>query len=374
MQATQLSFNEVLSVVKRVGHLRTVAVLGENGVGKTALFYAMKQDPQFADHIMVDPIDGTQLDTGSVWIPDVDRDLGISRELPNERFGVNRANQRGVNGSKPVVIFVDEFLKAPQFVKNMLAPVIYERRVGSYHLPEGSIVFIASNLSAEGLGDTLQAHLQSRIIPLHMRKPTAEEWVHNFAIPRGLHEAVIAYVLQHPHVMDSFLDYEPGGKYAGRDLARENGLIFNPRVSKGAFASPRTLHAASDVLRTCEGVVSDQALEAALDGTIGMAASRGLGAFVRFGRDLCAFERVLADPDNAPISDNPSAQLLQVVQFVTRVTDRAGAEATSQYVLRMRAEMQSVFINSITQSSKLALYVTVAAFTKMMAEHRIFSA
>ena len=37
-----LSFKQVQSLVATVGHKRTVIVEGENGIGKTALFHALK--------------------------------------------------------------------------------------------------------------------------------------------------------------------------------------------------------------------------------------------------------------------------------------------------------------------------------------------
>mgnify|MGYP003338844823 FL=1 len=106
-----LSFTQVCNLIASVGHKRTIIVEGENGIGKTALFHALKRMPKFANHIAVDPIDCTQLSDGSVWMPDLDRENGISRELPNERFGMSKHNQHGVNGSKPVLIMLDEIAK-----------------------------------------------------------------------------------------------------------------------------------------------------------------------------------------------------------------------------------------------------------------------
>ena len=62
-----LSFKQVTQLIKAVGHKRTIIVEGENGIGKTALFHALKAMPKFANHIAVDPIDCTQLSDGSVW-------------------------------------------------------------------------------------------------------------------------------------------------------------------------------------------------------------------------------------------------------------------------------------------------------------------
>jgi hypothetical protein len=307
-------------------------------------------------------------------MPDLDRENGVSRELPNERFGVSKHNQLGVNGSKPIVCFLDEVAKAPQFIKNVLAPIIYERRVGNYHMPEGSVVFCATNLAVEGLGDSIQAHLRNRLVFVKMRKPTADEWV-KWAIDSGkVHSSVIAFVAQYPQVMDSFLDYEKGGKHEGKTLASDNGMIFNPKSTALAYATPRSLVAASDVLTEGEGVLDDDTLEAALTGTVGSVTAENMGSFIRFGRDITPLERVLRDPATAPISENPTAQLVQIFQFVSRVDNRADAEKIVDYVWRMRGEMQSLFCNSVAQSQRVAMYVTLSNFGRMLASHKIFFA
>ena len=366
-----LSFTQVLNLIASVGDKRTVIVEGENGIGKTALFHALKRMPKFANHIAVDPVDCTQLSDGSVWMPDLDRENGISRELPNERFGVNKHNQRGINGAKPVMVMLDEIAKAPQFIKNVLAPIIYERRVGNYHFVEGSVVFCATNLSVEGLGDSIQAHLRNRLVFVKMRKPTADEWV-KWAADAGINPTVIAFVHNEPRVMQSFLDYEKGGMYDGKNMSKDNGFVFNPKSTQLAYASPRSLAAAGDVLDGCMNVVDDDTLEAALVGSVGETTAQAMASFVRFGRDICDYDRVIKDPENAPMSNNPTAQLIQVFQFVSRVADRKEAEAIVKYVWRMRAEMQSIFCNTVATSQRVAMFATINEFGKMLSEHKIF--
>ena len=325
----------------------------------------------FANHIAVDPIDCTQLSDGSVWMPDLDRENGVSRELPNERFGVSKFNQRGINGAKPIMVFLDELAKSPQFIKNVLAPIVYEQRVGNYHFVEGSVVVAATNLAIEGLGDSIQAHLRNRLVFVKMRKPTSDEWV-KWATDNGINPMVIAFVNNEPRVMQSFMDYEKGGMFEGKDLSKDNGFIFNPRSVQIAYASPRSLAAAGDILDEGMGVLDDDTLEAALVGTVGATTAEAMSSFVRFGRDICDYARVIADPDKAPLSDNPTAQLIQVFQFVSRVADRKEAEAIVKYVWRMRAEMQSIFCNTVATSQRVALFATINEFGKMLSEHKIF--
>ena len=169
-----LTHSQIVDLIKAVGHKRTVLIMGENGTGKSWLHRTLSADPFFADHIKPAPIDCTQLSDGSLFMPDIDRERGVSTELPNERLGVSRSNQRGVNGSKPVLVMFDEIAKVPQYVKNMIAPMLYDRRVGTFYMPEGSMVFAATNLAVEGLGDTLQAHLRNRQIVVKMRKATGD--------------------------------------------------------------------------------------------------------------------------------------------------------------------------------------------------------
>lgn len=363
-----LPMNEVAALVKGFGDIRTPIVQGENGVGKTAILHSFKSDPYFANHIIIDPIDCTQLSDGSIWMPDIDREMGVSRELPNERLGVSRTNQKGVNGSRPVVICLDELAKAKQFIKDILAPIVYERRVGGYYLPEGSVVFACTNLSVEGLGDSIQAHLRNRLVQLHMRKPTVKEWVQNFAIPKGLSPELIAACDQHPKVFDSFMDYEPGcgGKYSGKSM-NDNPYIFNPRASQDAYVTPRSLHAASDLIKRKDRY-SDIGLDAALTGTLGGAFAKDLGAFIRFGNEIPEYSRVIADPAKCPIAKNPTAQIVQVFQFVTNVDGQEEAEAIVEYVHRMRGEMQGLFVNSVANSTRLGAFAKVKEFGAMLKE------
>ena len=366
-----LSASQVVSLVAAIGDKRTVIVEGENGIGKTALFHALRKLPKFADHIAVQPIDCTQLSDGSVWMPDLDRENGVSRELPNERFGVSTFNQLGVNNSKPILVGLDEIAKAPQFIKNVLAPIIYERRVGNLSMPEGSVVVCFTNLSIEGLGDSIQAHLRNRLVFVKMRKPSADEWV-KWATDNRVNPMIIAFVSNEPRVMQSFLEYEKGGMFEGKDLSKDNGFIFNPKSMQLAYATPRSLVAASDILDAGLGVLDDDTLEAALVGTVGATTAEALSSFIRFGREICEYSRVIKTPDTAPLSDNPTAQLIQVFQFVTRVADRTEAEAIVKYVWRMRAEMQSIFCNTVATSQRVALFATINEFGRMLAEHKIF--
>ena len=68
----------------------------------------------------------------------------------------------------------------------------------------------------------------------------ADEWV-KWATDNGINPMIIAFVSNEPRVMQSFLDYEKGGMFEGKDLSKDNGFIFNPKSMQLAYATPRSL-------------------------------------------------------------------------------------------------------------------------------------
>lgn len=365
-----LSARQVRNLIKAVGHKRTVLVEGEAGSGKTSIHYALQADPQFAGYYAPKPIDCTQLSDGSLVMPDIDRSRGVSRELPNERLGVNEENHAGIPGSTPVLMCFDEIAKARQFVKDSIAPIVYERRVGNYVAPEGSIIFACTNLGEEGLGDSMQAHLRNRLVIVQMRKPTKDEWVQDFATPRGLNENVVAAAEMYPTVFQSFMDYRAGGAQAGRNLARDNPFIADPsNAAQGQVVTPRSLHAASDLVDAL-GALDSQTLQEALSGTVGAPFAANIMSMVRFGEQLPAYDRVVADPGGSPLPTNPTAQIVQVFQFVKQCKDKEEAEMLCVYVQRMREEMKSLFVNTIVNSHKMDKFALSKTFGDMLRTNR----
>lgn len=45
-----LSAEQIVNAIKAVGDKRTILVSGENGIGKTALYHALRADPAYASH------------------------------------------------------------------------------------------------------------------------------------------------------------------------------------------------------------------------------------------------------------------------------------------------------------------------------------
>lgn len=365
-----LSHADVASSIVADGASITTHILGETGIGKTAVGRMVaKSLPTHRFSI----VDATQISDGSITMPTIDPERGISDELPNARFGVSRTSQRGIDGSQPIILFIDEYNKASKYAKNALAPVIYDRRLGQFYLPDSSIVILASNLGVEGYGDTTQMFLKTREATLYMRKPTSEELVAH-ATEQGWEPEVIGFIHEYPQVCDSFLDYskEFGGKYAGRDQTKENQMILNPYVEQDKISSPRTLEFSSHVIRGAKAHnLPLHIVRSKLIGTVGESCALEMQAFFQSGQEAESFEKVVADPMAARLSSNPTVQLIQLFKFLTRVSDRTEAEAVTKYMARCREEMQILFCKRVSNTATLmSLFVTVAEFGTMMRNNR----
>ena len=197
------------------------------------------------------------------------------------------------------------------------------------------------------------------------------EWFENFAIPRGLNPVLLACCEENPMVFDSFLDYEVGGKYEGKSLRDDNPHIYNPKETQDAYASLRSLHAASDILDCMDELDSDT-LRLALQGTVGVSFASVLDSFIRFGKQLPSIALIRANPDEAPLPSNKIAQQVQVFQFITRTESREDAMAFTKYVMRMQPEMQSLFCRRVADSQRVGVYTTVAEFGRMLSDNKIY--
>jgi hypothetical protein len=308
---------------------------------------------------------------GSLWMPAIDVEAGVSRELPNEALGLSKSNQKGMNGARPVFLTFDEVGKSPRFIRNYLAPLVNERRLGGYYLPEGSIVLCLTNLAQEGLGDNIEAHFADRMVHLTVRKPTLDEWTTDFAVPKKLNAEVIAACHLYPSVFDSFLDYESGGKYAGKDMSKHNLYVTNPRIAQTKCATPRSIHAASDVVEVMSQL-DDDTLFASLEGTVGEAFAKDIMASIRFGRQLPAYEHVIASPDTVKLPTDAAPQIIQAFQFVARCA-REDVQSIVTYIQRLRPEVIGLFTNVVANNtSKAAMFAVNKQFGSMLASQRNF--
>ena len=326
-----LSLEQAKELILSIGWLRTVLLQGHMGTGKSSLLDEIAE--ALPDHIACF-FDCTTKDLGDITIPNIaklDDGTGYVTYLTNEELGAHN--------NKPIILMIDEFGKANPAVKNALLRLILERKIGSYTLHPDSIIFATTNLGSEGVGDLLPAHARNRITVVETKKPDAMDWV-EWGIGNGIDHTILGWVKDNPQVMQDFRDVPNPD---------DNQYIFHPKaVDRAAFCTPRSLHAASDILQNREGL-DDNTLTAALMGTIGTRAAMDFMAFLKLADQLPSLESIKNDPDNATVPTSASATCMVVFRSLSTV-ERDWMDAWMTYMLRLGTEFQSLFANGVRSS------------------------
>jgi hypothetical protein len=95
---------------------------------------------------------------------------------------------------RPAVLFLDELTAAAPWLQPTVYGLLQERRVGRHVLPAGVFVVAAGNTAEDGaIAYEMGTALSDRLLHLQV-EASAADWLDNYAVPRGLHPAVIAFV------------------------------------------------------------------------------------------------------------------------------------------------------------------------------------
>lgn len=351
------TLKEAEDMIVSCGSQATFHLMGEPGVGKTSMYKNIVDRTGYKGIY----IDAPNIELGELGIPIPNHETKTTRIYPNEQWGFHL--------DEPLVIFIDEFTKAMQGVKNMLHPMLNEpRMIMGIPLHEKTIVITAGNYTTDGVGDMMMSHSRNRISVVNIRKPQAGfnpdgsidahswgEWaVKNDVVPE-----VLAWVKNNPQVLASYLDpSQEGNKY-----------IFNPKEAQKSFVSPRSLVRASNILKhraDCTGT----AILCALEGTIGAPAARDLMAFVDVADSLPTWESIIKDPHTANVPQSPAALCLLAFSAVNRV-DRNTISKFFDYLKRTPKELQSVFcLTGMKNEEKKKTFLTSQSFVDWMRENQ----
>lgn len=338
-----LSIKECFDLVAVNGDLKSYVIEGPMGSGKSSMIEMARK--RFGDQYNYAVIDCTQWDVGDVNIPDVDKVAGVVRFLPNILLVGD--------GTKPMFVLLDELGKASRPVQNALLPVILERRVGAVKMHPGSIVFAATNLGAEGVGDLFQPHARNRVSFLEMRYPTNEEWI-NWMLDsvEDPPAAMLAWAKENPQLFHSFRQYSnnPG----------DNPYIFHPKEQRKSFVTPRSLYLASiELQEDRRSRVSANATRAAIAGNIGPRAALDLMAFVELADKMPTWDSIINDPEKATVpSDNAGAMILTMFSCVAKV-QKDTLNACMKYIERLPKEIQRMFCTQLIRVDSKQTWVAL---------------
>ena len=367
--STSITLNQLADAVAAVGTQRTIIARGEPGIGKSATLATLGK--RFPTHTTVYMDCQLLLDQGDFFYPAIEvTEAGtkVAKRVPLEDFEFSD----GV----PLIIMLDEIGKANKSVMNVLLTLIYDRRIGSRHLPAGSMVFATTNFASDGVGDFVAAHARSRAILAKVKKPhagfnhdgtvDADSWGY-WALGNDIAPELMAWVKSNQHCLDSYVDYDGKEKWS-------NPYPFHPTLGAESYVCPRSLHAASDIIKQRHILGTDLTM-ALLAGTCGESFARDISAFFVIKDRLTSVVAIAAAPDTAPVPDagDAVAQCVTVFNLVA-ATKPATVTAFVTYMQRIPKEYQALYARStMANADKQEVVVACEAFRKWsLANHWMF--
>jgi hypothetical protein len=252
---------ELPELLLNVATVRPVFLWGAPGIGKSSLVRA------FADSLGLACVSllGTQLAPEDlIGVPQIVD--GRSRFCPPEMIARD----------EPYCLFLDELNAASPDVQKAFYSLILDRRIGSYELPEGSIVIGAGNRATDNaLARPMASALINRLIHVHLRASAADwfEW----AGRSGIHPWVVDYLTERP---DQLWSQAP--------------------KTEEAFSTPRSWHMLSDALHSWGTPPGEEVLKVLAAGTLTPGHAAGFCGWVKIVRNAYGFEAVLKGEANWP--------------------------------------------------------------------------
>lgn len=147
---------------------------------------------------------------------------------------------------KNTILLLDEITSCPKRVQVAAYQLILDRRVGQYHLPEGTFVVALGNREDDdGVYIQLAGPLADRF-EIHYIDVDFRSWKFDFALKHGIH----------PYVVD-YLTFKPGALHTQE--AEKDSMVF---------ATPRSWKRVSDILKI-DSDVSKNVIKNKILGNIG---------------------------------------------------------------------------------------------------------
>ncbi len=284
-------------------------LVGEPGIAKTSITKWVHE--QVKDTHGYVYIDCPSTDVADVAVPMVDKDNGYCTMYPNKLWGLHEFT--------PKIFNLDEYSKASKQTKDCLHPLFNEDRIGSIEIHPDSVVIATGNLTSDGVGDILGGQTVNRIVVIHVRKPTPEEYC-AWGVSNGLNPSIMAFTHHNPKAL---------GSYIGMSDPSENELIYHPKRNNNTgvgYMSPRSLEKAGKVLDLFESLdvgseeemrVRDKQKRAALQGTVGAAGAAELMAFLAFADEIPSPREIMADPKGAVVPAKNGAQMMVAISALS---------------------------------------------------------
>lgn len=291
----------------------TVMLWGAPGIGKTSLVsqVAAEAGVGFKSVIahLYQPVDVL----GLPYVVDGRCDYAPPTVFPDG----DRDGSRGL-------FFIDELPNCVPAMQSAWGIVVLERSTKHYRFPPGWTIVCAGNRETDRAGSSrLVSALENRLIHVGV-EPSGDEFL-AFAVSRGLHPSVPAFLEERPDML----------------------LKFDPKSPERAFPSPRAWERVSDVMKLtlAEGPQGEM-----LKGAIGPGAAVEFIAFTKVFHELPRLADVLAGTAELSGIKRPDvmrAVVYSVLAWVGESTNLERVDKAAAVALRISDEWAMLLVTRL---------------------------
>jgi hypothetical protein len=244
----------LLDVLLNIATVRPVFIWGAPGIGKSSIV------EKFAAEVGLPCVSllGSQLAPEDI--------IGVPQIIDGKSVF---CPPRTIARDEPYCLFLDELNACSQEVQKAFYSLIHDRRIGEYHLPEGSIIIGAGNRAQDNaIVKPMSSALINRMFHVEL-VASHRDWL-DWAGQNGIH----------PHILE----------YIG---LRPDHLWRQPPKTEEPFSTPRSWHILSDALHSYGGSITDKQLEVLACGCLSPHHATQFRAFIKQIRNRYALSAII---------------------------------------------------------------------------------
>jgi hypothetical protein len=253
--------SQLLNVLLNIAMVRPVFIWGAPGIGKSSIV------ERFASELGLPCVSllGSQL-------------------APEDIIGVPQISEgksifcppRMIAREEAYCLFLDELNACSQEVQKAFYSLIHDRRIGEYHLPEGSIIIGAGNRAQDNaIVKPMSSALINRMFHVELIA-SHRDWL-EWAGQNGIHPYILEYIGLRP-----------------------DHLWRQPPKTEEPFSTPRSWHMLSDALHSYGDGIGDKELEILAGGCLSPHHATQFRAFIKQIRNRYALSAIISGDQKWP--------------------------------------------------------------------------
>lgn len=309
-----------------------VLVKGAPGVGKSDILTQVARELE-TDLIIKHPVVDDPIDY---------KGLGFKLDGKNEAsflpFGDLKAL---IDADKPTICFLDDLGQAPPAVQAAAMQLLLARRINGHRVSDHVCFVAATNRKADKAGVSgILEPVKSRFATIVELVPDVDDWI-KWALDNGMPSELVAFIRWRPNLL--------------WDFKATSDMTNSP--------CPRTV---ANVGKLMLAGIPQELEYQVIAGAAGEAFAVELTGFLQIFRKLPHPDRVLMDPDTAPVPDDP-ATLYALCGALARRASEQTADNFFAYAGRLPEEFSVLLVRDAIHHADEIQYTR--GFIKWSSDH-----